>query len=123
MRTREVVIALAMGVAVSGQASGQQAGAPSAQVETEQKAALEAIMAAEKRLNAGERGPGSETCRLMDDFFLHTVKAAVAAGAKSRIADWSELTWQEQDAVKEWMQCPYERNRRLCQVACTDKSR
>ena len=123
MKVREFVTALALGIAVSGQAAGQQAGAPNAAFEAEQKAAVEAIIAAEMRLNAGERGPGSEPCRLMGDFFLHTVKAAVAAGAESRIADWSELTWQEQDAVKEWMKGPYERNRRLRQLACTDKPR
>jgi hypothetical protein len=123
MRTRELALALAIGAVVSGQASAQRAGAPNAQVEAEQKAAAEAIIAAEKRFNAGERGPGSQTCRLMDDFFLHTVKAAVAGGAKSRIADWFELTWQEQDAVKGWMKGSYERHLRLRQVACTDKSR
>jgi hypothetical protein len=121
MRTRQVVIALVMGVVVLGQASAQEAGAPNVQFEAEQQAAREAIVAAEKRLNAGERGPDSEPCKLMGDFFLHTVKAAVAAGAKSRIADWSELTWQEQDAVKEWMKGPYNRNLRLRQFACTDR--
>ena len=123
MRFRKVAIALALGIAASGQAAAQQADAPNARFEAEQQAAREAIVAAEKRLNAGERGPDSEPCRLMGDFFLHTVKAAVAAGATSRIADWSELTWQEQDAVKQWMKGSYERNLRLRQFACTDKSR
>ena len=123
MRFRKVAIALALGVVASGQAVAQQVDAPNARFEAEQKAAREAIVAAEKRLTAGERGPDSEPCKLMGDFFLHTVKAAVAAGAKSRIADWSELTWQEQDAVRQWMKGPYERNLRLRQFACTDKSR
>jgi hypothetical protein len=123
MRTLKMAAALALGVAASGQAFAQQADAPNARFEAEQKAALEAIVAAEKRLNAGERGPNSETCRLMGDFLFHTVKAAVAGGAKARIEDWSVLTWQEQDSVKQWMPGPYQPNMRLRQVACTEKSR
>jgi hypothetical protein len=122
MRIRKIATALALGVTASAQALAQQADAPNARFEAERKAALEAITAAEKRLDAGESGPDSEPCRLMGDWFLHTVKAAVAAGAKSRIADWSELTWQEQDAVMERMKGSYERNRRLRQHACTAKS-
>ena len=119
MRTREVAIVLAMVVAVSGQASGQQAGAPNAQYDAEREAAKTAIIQAEKLLNAGQRGPGSETCKLMDAYFLHIVKVAAAVGAKTRIAEWPELTWEEQNAVAQQVDPLIERNKRLRAVACT----
>jgi hypothetical protein len=120
MRRREFAIALALGIALSGRAMGQQAGHSSAEFEAEQKVALEAIMEAEKRLAAGEtRGPNSAACGLMASYYLHTVKAAAAAGASTRIADWPDLSSAEQEAVMQSMKGKHARNKRLRQHACT----
>jgi hypothetical protein len=120
MRSREFAIALALGIALAGQATGQQPGSADAEFEAEQRAAHEAIMEAEERLARGEtRGPNSGACGLMASYYLHTVKAAAAAGAKTRIADWPDLTQAEQDAVMQSVKGNYARNNRLRQHACT----
>ena len=122
MRTWELAVALALGIAVSGQATGQQQPAQNTEFDAERQAAGADLLKAEKLLNAGERGPDSETCRLMDSYFLHIVKEAAAAGAKTRIAGWSDLTWEEQNAVgQKAASSLIERNKRLREVACTDK--
>jgi hypothetical protein len=55
----------------------------------------------------------------MEEYFIHMVKAAAAAGAKTRVADWPDLTWQEQSAVMQAIKGNYERNKRLRDVTCT----
>ena len=122
MRTRELAIALVLAVAALAPAAAQQPGAPNAQHDAEWEAAKTAIMTAEKLLNAGQRGPESETCRQMDAYFLHLVKAAAAGGARTRIAGWSELSWDEQNEVAKTDRL-IERNKRLLATACTDNPR
>lgn len=121
MRTREFAIALALAWLPASTAVAQQPAAPDAEYAAQWAAAGAARLEAEKLFNAGQRGPDSETCRLMDSYFLHVVKAAAAAGAQTRIVSWTELTWQEQDAVKRKVKDVYERNTRLRAVACTAK--
>ncbi len=123
MRTWKFAAALALGITVTGQATGQQRPVQNPQFEAERQAAGAELLKAEKLLNAGQRGPDSETCRLMGSYFLHIVKAAAAAGAETRIAAWSDLTREEQDAVGQKADPHIERNRRLHQVACSDNPR
>ncbi len=123
MRIQNVAIALALAGASLSPATAQQPGASSPQSNAEREAAGVKLLQAEKLLSAGQRGPESETCKLMDAYFLHIVKVAVAAGAKTRIADWRELTWEEQDAVAKGADPLIERNRRLRSTACSDNSR
>lgn len=123
MRLNQFCAALMMGCVLSGLAAGQPPPEPDPPFAAEQKAAGETQMQAEKLLAAGERGPDSEPCRLMASYYLHTVKAAAAAGARTRIADWPDLTPAEQEVVMQAVRGTYARNRRLRQVACTDAAR
>jgi hypothetical protein len=118
MRIREFAIALALAVALARPAAAQQTETPDPIFAAERNAAGAALMQAEKLFNAGQRGPDSEPCKLMASYFLHVVKAAAAAGAKTRVADWSDLTWEEQNAVMQKAGGHYERNKKLREVAC-----
>jgi hypothetical protein len=100
----------------------QQTPSPSPAFAAEREAANAALLKAEKLLNDGQRGPDTETCSLMASYFLHVVKAAVAAGAKARVADWPELTSEEQIAVIAKVDGHYDRNKKLRAVACARQS-
>ena len=88
MRVRDAAIIVALAGAFPMQAGAQQPDISNTQYAAERAVANARLLQAEKQLNAGQRGPESEPCKLMGEYFLHTVKAAVAAGAKTRIADW-----------------------------------
>lgn len=119
MRIREFAVALALIVLWAAPAASQEPAAPSAEFEAERAAANIDQMRAEKLFSAGERGPRSEPCRLMNSYFLHLVKVAAVAGADTRVADWSELTSHEQDAVKQKLtDVIWARSARLRQAAC-----
>lgn len=99
--------------------TAQQADTPSSTFKAERDAASEALSKAEASLNAGQRGRDTEACKQMVSYFDHTVRAAAVAGAKTRIADWPDLAWDEQNAVMEKLPAPYDRNKRLRLVACS----
>jgi hypothetical protein len=122
MGIRDFAAALAPIVSWPAPALAQQPAASIPEFEVERKAARADQMQAEKLFVAGEQGPQSKPCRLMDSYFLHLVKAAVAAGADTRIAAWPKLTPQERDAVKQKAPEQWERNIRLRQVVCRAKS-
>ena len=117
-------IAACLVLAISWRASAvQQPVAPNPEFDAERQAANANQLRVEKLFSAGERGPQSEPCRLMDSYYLHLVKAAAAAGANTRIAGWLELTPQEQDAVKQKMpDVIWARSMRMRQIACRANS-
>ncbi len=121
MRNREFAIALALLTPWAAIAVAQQPAVPKPEFDAERQAAGGDRLKAEKLINAGERGPDSEPCKLMDSYFLHIVKAAAAAGVRTRIAEWSELSWEEQNAVAQKADPLIERNKRLRTLACTAK--
>lgn len=123
MRVRDAAIIVALAGAFPMHAGAQQPDISNAQYAAERAVANDRLLQAEKLLNAGQRGPESEPCKLMGEYFLHIVKAAAAAGAKTRIADWQELNWEEQDAVATLADPHIERNRRLRQVVCSNNPR
>jgi hypothetical protein len=91
---------------------------PSASFTAERDAGNAALLWAEKLLSAGQRGPESETCALMNSVLLHYVNAADAAGARTRLLDWSELTPVEKESVMEKINGLFERNSRMRSYAC-----
>ena len=121
MRIREFALVWALVISASAAATAQQPAVPNPEFVAERQAAGADLLEAERLTSAGERGPDSEPCRLMDSYFRHIVKAAAAAGARTRIADWSELTWEEQNAVAQKADAHIERNKRLRTIACTAK--
>lgn len=120
MGIRKITACLVLGISWAASAAAQQPAAPSREFDAEQQAAQTDLMQAEKLLSAGgKRGPDGEACKLMDAYFLHILKAAVAAGARTRIAAWSDLTWEEQNAVGQKVDGNLHRNKRMHQHACT----
>jgi hypothetical protein len=108
---------------LAGPVFAQQAPVPSPAVTTERDAGNAALIKAEKLLNDNERrGPNSEACALMNKALLHYVKAAVEAGAKTRELNWSQLTLDEQAAVKGKIDVPFDRNNKLRIHACAGAS-
>jgi hypothetical protein len=122
MRRWEFALAMALAIAWAAPAPAQQLAEKNPEFEMERQAARADQIQAEKLFSAGEQGPQSAPCRLMDSYFLHLVKAAAAAGANTRVAAWSELTLQEQDAVKQKVTEQWARSTRMRQVACRAKS-
>ena len=118
MGTRKLAVALLLCVSTATPAAAQQQPSSNPEFEAERQAAHDDQLRAEKLVSAGERGPESEACRLMDSYFLHLVKAAAAVGAETRVTAWSELTSREQDAVKQKVTELWARNTRMHQVAC-----
>lgn len=121
MRRARLALGLTIAALSFGPVHAQQTDAPSATFIAERDAGNAALWKAEKLLNDGQRGPDTEACSLMASYFLHVAKAAVAAGARTRVADWPELTWEEQNAVMEKVNGHYERNKKLRAVACARK--
>jgi hypothetical protein len=122
MGTCKIAACLAVGILWAASAAAQQPTAPNPEFHAGRQAARADLIQAEKLLAAGgKRGPDGEACRLMNAYFLYIVKEAAAAGAKTRIAAWPDLTWEEQNAVSQKIDEPLERNKRLRSHACTAK--
>jgi hypothetical protein len=124
MRIREFAAALALIISLTAYARAQQPAVPSPEFAAELQTASADQLKAEKLFSMGQRGPDSEPCRLMNSYLFHIVKAAAAAGAKTRITGWSDLTWDEQNAVAQsGADLRIERNKRMRQAACSDNPR
>jgi hypothetical protein len=117
---REITACLVLGISGATPAVAQQSPVLKPEIGAERQAAQADLMRAEKLLSGGgARVPDSEACKLLDSYFMRIVKIAIAAGAKTRMAAWQDLTLEERNAVGEKVDANLHRDNRMRQHACT----